>query len=218
MAKRERCIYCGADEDLTVDHVPPKLLLMRPYPPNLITVPACRTCNQSFQKNDEYLRATLSPDLRVTRNLAAQSNLDAVWRSLRKPEARDFAEYLGSKASLTTILNQFGTPMGQVMELDYPRLECAGLRLVRGLYFSEMGTPLPVEAKVKVGFTMGLRAKDESTLTIARVMMTLPDHRERSFGTAFSYMVAIGPTASVWFMMLYDYFFWCGTVDLTGGQ
>ena len=37
---RKRCIYCGAEKDLTVDHVPPKLLLMLPYPQNLITVPA----------------------------------------------------------------------------------------------------------------------------------------------------------------------------------
>jgi len=212
------CVYCGAEDNLTVDHVPPKLLLSRPYPDNLITVPACFPCNQSFQKDDEYMRATLSPDVRVTKNMAAQSNLDAVWRSLRKPEARAFAQYLGSKVSLTTILNQFGNPMGQVMELDYERLERSGQRLVRGLYFSELGTPLPVEAKLKVGFTMGLRSQDESTLTIARVMLVLPDHRERSFGTAFTYMVAIGPTASVWFMALYDHFFWCGTVQLKDGQ
>jgi hypothetical protein len=85
---REKCGYCGTDKSVTVDHVPPKLLLMRPYPPNLITVPACFPCNQSFQKDDEYLRAMLCIDVRASRNMAAQSNLPAALRSLQKPEAR----------------------------------------------------------------------------------------------------------------------------------
>src|SRR5438105_6810660 len=90
----ERCIYCGADKELTVDHVPPKLLLTRPYPENLITVPACFPCNQSFQKDDEYMRTMLSIDVRASKNTAAQSNLPAVLRSLQRPDARSFGEYL----------------------------------------------------------------------------------------------------------------------------
>jgi hypothetical protein len=71
-ASRDRCIYCGADKDLTDDHVPPKLLLMRPYPENLITVPACEICNQSFQKDDEYMRTMLAIDVRASKNAAAR--------------------------------------------------------------------------------------------------------------------------------------------------
>ena len=89
---RERCVYCGADKDLTVDHVPPKLLLTHPYPENLITVPACFPCNQSFQKDDEYMRPLLCIDVRASRNTAAQSNLPAVLRSLQRPNARGFVE------------------------------------------------------------------------------------------------------------------------------
>src|SRR2546427_8377223 len=95
----EKCIYCGTDKDLTVDHVPPKLLLMRPYPPNLITVPACETCNKSFQKDDEYTRTMLAVDVRASKNTAAQSNLPAVLRSLQRPNARGFAEYLAKQAN-----------------------------------------------------------------------------------------------------------------------
>ena len=129
MKKRESCIYCGADKDLTVDHVPPKLLLMRPYPQNLITVPACRKCNQSFQKDDEYTRTMLAIDVRAAKNTAAESNLPAVLRSLQKPEARAFAEYLTRQAESSVILGEDGSPMGQVFELDKARTNRTGVRL-----------------------------------------------------------------------------------------
>lgn len=47
------CIYCGAAAD-TVDHVPPRSFLERPFPPNLATVPACRSCNQGFSLDEAY--------------------------------------------------------------------------------------------------------------------------------------------------------------------
>lgn len=99
MIDREGCIYCGTDRDITVDHVPPKLLLAQPYPANLITVPACFQCNQSFQKDDEYLRTMLCIDVRAQGNTVAQSNLPAVLRSLQRANARAFAEYLTRPSS-----------------------------------------------------------------------------------------------------------------------
>ena len=213
---RERCIYCGAEKDLTVDHVPPNLLLMLPYPSNLITVPACRACNQSFQKDDEYTRTMLCIDVRSSNNSAAQSNLPAVLRSLQKPNARAFAEYLAKQADNSAILGQDESPMGQVIELDRSRVNRVGERFVRALYFTETGTPLPVGALLRVGSTMGLRATDTDTQEIGRVLIKIPDRRDRSVGTAFSYVTGFGPGFSVWFMLLYDFFFWLGTVDCRG--
>lgn len=210
---RGQCIYCGGDKDITVDHVPPKLLLTRPYPENLITVPACFPCNQSFQKDDEYIRTMLSIDVRASKNTAAQSNLPAVLRSLQRPDAKAFVEYLARQTNLSAILDQYGSPMGQLIELDNTRLNRAGQRFVRALHFSEVGTPLPVEALVKVGAKMDLRPNDVDTITIALALKTLPDWRNGSVGTAFSYLGAIGPECSFWFMLLYDFFFWLGTVD-----
>lgn len=110
--KRDCCVYCGKITDLTDDHVPPKLLLSRPYPKNLITVHACFTCNQSFQKDDEYMRTMLCVGVRAAKNAAAQSNLPAVLRSLQRPNARGFVEYLANQTNLSTILDQHGSPDG----------------------------------------------------------------------------------------------------------
>jgi hypothetical protein len=41
MNKRGICAYCGTEGPITADHVPPQSWLERPYPDNLITVPAC---------------------------------------------------------------------------------------------------------------------------------------------------------------------------------
>ena len=54
----EVCIYCGAPAD-TRDHVPPKLLLEEPLPPNLLTVPACWKCNNGCSDDERYVRDAL---------------------------------------------------------------------------------------------------------------------------------------------------------------
>jgi hypothetical protein len=50
-------------------------------------------------------------------------------------------------------------------------------------------------------------------LTIARVFQLLPDQCNGAMGTAFSYAAAFGHGRSVWLMLLYDYFFWMGSID-----
>jgi hypothetical protein len=54
------CIYCQTAEADTRDHVPPDLLFPPPKPGTLITVPACKACNQGFQKDDEVFALVLS--------------------------------------------------------------------------------------------------------------------------------------------------------------
>ena len=116
------------------------------------------------------------------------------------------------------ILGQDGSPLGQQIEVDKTRVHRTGERFVRALYFTETGTPLPVGALVRVGSKMGLRATDTDTQEIARALIKIPDRRGRSIGTAFSYVAGFGPGFSVWFMLLYDFFFWLGTVDYRGLQ
>lgn len=49
------CFNCGAPSE-TRDHVPPKGVFPAPRPKQLITVPACRKCNNSTKLDDEYFR------------------------------------------------------------------------------------------------------------------------------------------------------------------
>lgn len=192
---------------------PPKLLLARPFPPNLITVPACRQCNESFQKDDEYTRIVVASDIRASKNHDAQSKLSAILRSLQRPNAKAFAEYLARQTAQTTILALDGAPMGQVVDGDRTRVNATGARIIRGLYFSEMGKPLDPNAVIKVGAKADLSAHEPDALEIARLFSVFAEHRDREIGKAFSYVAGFGPGMSVWLMLLYDYFVWLGTVD-----
>lgn len=48
------CCYCGDFAD-TVDHIPSKVFLDKPYPENLPVVPCCKKCNEQFSLDEEYV-------------------------------------------------------------------------------------------------------------------------------------------------------------------
>lgn len=48
------CVYCGGIPE-TRDHVPSRVLLDDPFPPNLPVVECCTACNASFSIDEEYL-------------------------------------------------------------------------------------------------------------------------------------------------------------------
>jgi hypothetical protein len=119
---------------VTADHIPPKLLLARPYPNNLPTVPACRTCNASFQADDEYTRFVISIDVRTAAQRTAQSNMPAILRSLQRPEAGGFARYISNQITDTMVLGADGRPMAQAVEADRGRIHATGGRAASALY------------------------------------------------------------------------------------
>jgi hypothetical protein len=206
------CVYCGHGDGETVDHVPPKLLLARPYPKNLLTVPACRKCNASFQTNDEYTRFVVAVDLRTAEQPDAQSKMPAIMRSLQKPEALGFARYLLSQMTDTTVLGPNGRPMAQAVEADRARLNATGERMVRGLFFIESGEPLPPSTKVRIAAKPGISHSNDAIQHFARMYAACPNHRGREVGDAFSYAVAFYPQFSVWFLLLYGHFAWLATI------
>jgi hypothetical protein len=52
-------VYCGNPGD-TREHVPSKLLYVKPYPINLATVPCCKSCNEGWSKDEQYFKLALS--------------------------------------------------------------------------------------------------------------------------------------------------------------
>ena len=49
-----RCVHCGGQPS-TRDHVPSKVFLDEPYPPDLPVADACEMCNASFSLDEQYL-------------------------------------------------------------------------------------------------------------------------------------------------------------------
>lgn len=175
-------------------------------------MPACTKCNESFKADDEYSRAVLTVDMRANFNSAAQSNLRSLVRSLQRPDAQGFAQYLAKQTTAARIVTPSGAPI-MAIDPDRKRINNTGLRILRGLYFRETGKPLPTTAVVRVECKAGLTSDHPDMLTIARGWQVCQDHRNGAMGTAFSYAAAFGGGVSLWLMLLYDYFFWFGIVD-----
>jgi hypothetical protein len=56
------CPYCGVllgSTNKTVDHIPSKTLLNRPFPANLAAIPCCLDCNRGFSSDEEYFAVLL---------------------------------------------------------------------------------------------------------------------------------------------------------------
>jgi len=51
---KDCCVFCGERTE-TRDHVPSKVFLDEPYPTNLPVVPACKSCNERFSLDEEYV-------------------------------------------------------------------------------------------------------------------------------------------------------------------
>jgi len=66
------CVYCG-DKAETREHCPPKAFLLKPYPTNLPTVPACTKCNNGFSSDERYA----SNFIRVLSDYYESNNLNA---------------------------------------------------------------------------------------------------------------------------------------------
>jgi hypothetical protein len=216
MSNRNRhgtCVYCGREKKVTRDHVPPKLLFPAPLPPNLLTVPCCRTCNASFQKDDEYTRLVAATAERASENDDAKSKLPAIRRSLERPDGKGFMEYLARQTSPSTVLGPDGKPMSDVIDVDRQRVNATEERIIRGLFFIEMKELLHPNSLVKVGVTTDVHESDPVALQFARAYQACPDRRDREIGSAFNYVACFGEGISFWLMQLYGYFFWAGTTD-----
>jgi hypothetical protein len=159
-SKPQLCIYCNHAVADTVDHIPPKLLLAKPYPDNLLTVPSCFKCNSSFQKPDQYTRVIASIDVRNAEHRAVKVNMPAILRSLQRPEAQNFSKYLASRSTPTIVLGIDGKPLGKVVEVDQKRLNATGERIVRGLYFVETKLSVPPSARIRVASIPGVTAPE----------------------------------------------------------
>jgi hypothetical protein len=164
-------------------------------------------------KDDEYTRTIVTLDVRAGRNRVARENLPAVIRSLQRPTARGFADYLASQSSVTTILGPNGAPLGHEIEADIRRINQTGAHIIRGLHYIETGKSIPKSAVFNIGCKAELTASQPNMLTIARLLVACPERRDRGVGEAFSYVAGFADRFSVWLLLLYDYFFWVCSVD-----
>lgn len=79
-SSQTRCVYCPNLAD-TNDHAPPRALLQRPLPSNLITLPACRSCNSRFSFDEQVVKIIVALSSSHPEMVAARGPGGAVSRA-----------------------------------------------------------------------------------------------------------------------------------------
>lgn len=205
------CAYCGSRQDVTRDHVPPKNVFSKPRPSDLITVPACRSCNSSASKDDEYFRLKLCTSDLVGNHPAAKNNRATIFRSLNRPQAHGLRKSFLSDIHTVQLRTQGGLYLGKRLAFDVSieRIHRVVERTVRGLFFHETSQRLPSDYDVDVHSNDTLREESKEVIEELRrnILIPLAQMSPNIIGEgAFFYRFHIideDPFFSVWALTFY---------------
>lgn len=150
--KKKLCIYCGSDKDMTVDHVPPKLLFPKPLPNDMFTVPSCDKCNTSFEKDDEYFRGILASCLSVYDDDKASKVNKKFLAGLNRPQAKGFQKTFQDSIRMVDLKSQGGIIVGRTPALlvDANRFQTTAKRITRGLFYKIRGYSIPEDHQIDI--------------------------------------------------------------------
>ncbi len=148
------CVYCGTANPETRDHVPPRNLFPKQNRSNLITVPSCRSCNETASKDDEFFRVMVAGRLDAHDHPQAQKVFESIIRSFQRPQARGFARQVLDNLIDVDMYSEGGAYIGQgvgykVVRTDYDRLDLVTDRIIRGLYWDKFSVRLPNRCTIK---------------------------------------------------------------------
>jgi len=124
------CVYCG-NQPSTRDHVPSRVLLDKPYPPDLPVVESCERCNASFALHEQYVACL------VECALVGSCAADAV----RRDKIRRILCDTPALASRLAKSRQEDDSGGVVWTAEVDRVREVALKLARGHVAYEFSEP-----------------------------------------------------------------------------
>lgn len=207
------CAYCGAFGVVTRDHVPPLNLFPEPRPANLnlITVPACKACNDGFKLDDEYFR------LAVTAGIDGDAHpRELAWsiRAIEKlatPEKLGLARWLGQARRMIAVRSPAGLYLGHAagIEVDPRRILRVVERIVRGLFFHHRGRRVPVDCELiamRLGDRIHPYEPEPEMVPIVTALVREPEHHLGGIVFTYSYAAVQGnENATTWLLSFYQH-------------
>lgn len=210
-ARPGTCVYCGQQTTVEDDHVVPRALWPEDERQRVqyVVVPACRDCNVLKSKGEDDLRDYAVIDLHGGEHSYAQRLTRKVARSIAKGHSNIGKAVL--TAELTPLLTKHGIYLG-----DYPSAPIYSTNMmqtlrmiVRGLYFIDTGSILPIETPVEVWVI-----PNYSVPAVFGPLGNYPHPGARILGDNVFFWVpfipADAPTSSLWPMGIYDSVFFVG--------
>ncbi len=188
------CYNCGKEAS-TKDHIPPKCLFPKDCRSQLITVPSCTECNQRTSSDEQYFLVTLT-----SRRDHNPVQLE-VWKQRVLPQLQE-EEFDGLRKSLLSqtrviwLPSENGFVETPIVRVNTTRVKRVIGKTARGLYYHEVGRPLPSTHTVNVYF--------EPTDWLPELAARTPAPTIVHEGV-FSYRYAIAGGASIWWLLYYDH-------------
>jgi hypothetical protein len=215
------CTYCGEQKPVTADHVPPKNLFDRPFPPNLLTVPACFDCNGGFTKDDEYFRIALTVTDKAKGQRAREAVLPTVMRGINSTKAGRFRATLLSGTQIAPRYSPSGLFLGnqRAIAFEGARIDRVARRIVQGLFFQVKGHRLPDDHAINVlpvrRFRELASLHPELDLALREFVGLIAAEPLTEYGDVFGYRWAQspnGPSNTMWLLYFYEQLeFYCTT-------
>lgn len=135
----EPCTFCRGKAG-TKDHVPSKVFLDEPYPPELPVVFACKECNGNFSQDEAYLACLIEC-------IKANSyNINDIERESIKTTLERFPSILKRIKSLTELKENKLT-----FKLEKERIDNVFLKLIKGHLMYEFSTPI-IDEKIAITY------------------------------------------------------------------
>lgn len=201
----ETCVYCSDVVATTRDHVISKALYVPPYPDNLLTMPACRGCNERKSLSEDSFRDFLSMDLVSAPAPDARSLFhSSVTRSVmhnRSKVARELLQH-GRRIPIFTPGGLFAGYAFGVELPDTPVTTTLDF-VICGLFFAKCGRRLEQSVEIEIRRSMTTPEEFARLWEIA----TGAGYPYFTQGTAFRCLYATlppEPTCSIWAVQFYE--------------
>lgn len=206
MTKKIRiCAYCGMPGATTRDHVIPETLFLKPRPSNLITVPACISCNSEIKAQDDpYLRDFLYSNWEAQGHPTSPEMLQAIFSSIHRNSSEFAADVRRTRSHwlyvYTQSLPHSGYGIGATVPLD--RVRRMMFTIARGLYFHEMHVELPPYPELEYGLARE-RDLDEAARRCRSLIAAGGYVRQIGDGQTFFYVYGLEPNEpynTLWYL------------------
>lgn len=143
-----RCVFCGATPE-NRDHCPSKVFLEQPFPDNLAVVDACKPCNESFSKDEQYLACFLECVI------CGSTDPDKIHR----PKIKRIIKENPKLAAQIQASRQQDSSGNLIWQPDSKRVENVLLKLARGHMAYELSLS-HIEEPEQIVFTPLIRMSD----------------------------------------------------------
>jgi hypothetical protein len=189
---------------LTRDHIPPRSLFARPFPSNLITVPACAACHGPTTGDDEYFRLAMAFNSVALAHPVLQQLETDVMRALTKPTKAGFARstWRMTRRGFIQLTRHLSVP-AMAFGVDRERLARVVERITRGLYFRHRGVRIPAGYSVTVADELHFDMEGADIVQAKLDAQPVIDIANGVFTYRYCYREERDPGVSAWLMTFY---------------